>query len=69
MKRREPRPGRELEQWLEKLEDAKRYLRYCRQYTTERNARNYTRSRYRLSFDVIGRLVEEIEREDNNENK
>lgn len=68
MRGEKTRPGRELEQWLEKLEDAKRYMRYCRQYTTERNARNYTRERYRLSFDVIGKLVEEIEREDR-ENK
>lgn len=59
----------ESDRWPAKLEDAKRYLRYCRLYTTERNARNYTRERYRLSFDVIGRLVAELESEDKVQDK
>lgn len=45
-------------------EGAKRYLRYCRGYSSERAARNYTRNRYRLSFEEVGKLVKEVDKED-----
>lgn len=54
----------------ERREEIKRYYRYCLDYTTDANARNYTRVRYGLSFEMVNLLAREIEREDRaNEDK
>lgn len=48
----------------ERREEMKRYYRYCVEHTTDANARNYTRMRFGVSYEMVNLLAQEIERED-----